>query len=207
MKQLGLAILIFAAAPSIASADDVYGDPNDPGKVTAVNKGVKEIDLGGLAVLSRDQEGEMSVTRLSTDWSASFSYYLKRNLSIGVAGLFDYENSGGGVRATTFGGAAQATLHARLGLGAFFRPGISVGAMFGSRKSPTGTAGMLAEASQVGMITRIQLPIAYFTSRRFLLQAGPQLNVTVGSYTPTGGTAQSFVRVAGGFAVGIGYIF
>jgi len=205
MKQ-ALVIALIALAPLAARADTMYGDQNEPGRITAIEKGVWELDVGGLAVLSRDQEGDASVSRFSTDFSAGVQYYVKRNLSVGVVGLFDYENAGGGVRATTGGAAVQAAVHLRLGLGAFFRPTLGVGALFGNRQSPAGT-GMVTEASQVGLITRLQLPVAYFTSHNWVLQAGPQLNVTVGSYTPTGAMSQSFTRIAGGFAVGLGRAF
>jgi hypothetical protein len=206
MKQLCVAALI-AAAPAGARADTIYGNQNEPGRITAIEKGVWELDVGGLAVLSRDQEGDASVSRFTTDFSAGVQYYVKRNVSVGVVGLFDYENAGGGVRATTGGAAVQSAINLRLGLGAFFRPTLGVGALFGSRKSPTATPGMLVEASQVGFVTRLQLPVAYFTSHNWVLQAGPQINLLVGSYTPTGGMAQSFTRIAGGFAIGLGRAF
>ena len=207
MKHLVCPALAAALlAPALAHADSLEGNPNDPGRITAVHKGVWEIDLGGLAVLTSDTENETSVTRLSTDFSAAVNYFIKDNISVGGSVLADYENTGGGVNATTFGGALQATVHLRLGLGAFFRPGLGVGALFGSRETPAG-AGMLESASQVGVVARVQLPIAYFASRRFLLQAGPQFNLTAGSFTPTGGMATSYTRVAGGFAVGVGYAF
>jgi len=206
MKQLWVAALI-AVAPAAAHADTMYGDQNEPGRITAIEKGVWEIDASGLAVLSRDQEGEMSVSRFSTDFSAGVNYYPRRNMSVGVVGLFDYENAGNSVTATSGGAALQGAIHLRLGLGAFFRPTLGVGALFGNRHSPSATPGMLTTASQVGFITRLQLPVAYFTSHNWVLQAGPQVNLLVGSYTPNGGTAQSFTRIAGGFAVGLGRAF
>jgi len=201
-----LVVLVSLLVPAAAHADSLDANPNDPGRVTAVHKGVWEIDLGGLAVLTSDTENETSVTRLSTDFSGKLQYFIRDNISVGGALLADYENVGGGVSATTFGGAAEAVLHLRLGLGAFFRPGIGVGALFGTRQSQVGV-GMLEEASQVGVVVRAQLPIAYFASRRFLLQAGPQFNFTAGNFTPNGGMATGFTRLAGGFAVAFGYAF
>jgi hypothetical protein len=199
-------LLVLILVPSLARADAVYSDPNDPGKVTHIRKGVFELDTGALGVLSVDKLGDMSVTRFSTDFSAQLHYFVRDNISIGGEALFDFDDSGDGTSATTFGGAVDATVHMRLGLGAFFRPGIAVGALFGHRNIPMGT-GTVDQASQVGFITRLALPIAYFASPRFLLQAGPQINITVGSFTPTGAEAQSFTRIAGGFAVGFGYVF
>jgi hypothetical protein len=201
-------ILVFLALclPSLARADEVYMNPNDPGKVTAIGRGVWEIDLGGLGVLTNDSDSGTTVTRLSTDFSGALHYFLKDNVSVGVEGLFDYDSIGGGNNSITGGAAADVAVHLRLGLGAFFRPGIAVGALFGNRNTMV-AAGTLAQATQVAFVTRIQLPIAYFASRRFLLQAGPQLNVQLGSYTPMGGDAVGFTRIAGGFAVGVGYVF
>ena len=77
----------------------------------------------------------------------------------------------------------------------------------GQRDLPAAADGTIMQASQVSFVTHLRLPIAYFASKRLLLQAGPQLDVEVGNYTPTGGESQSFSRIAGGFAVGGGYAF
>src|SRR5262245_36877082 len=119
-------LLVFILlAPAIASADTVYGDPSDPGKVTHIRKGVWELDTGALGVLSVDKQGDTSVTRFSTDFSAQVHYFINDNFSVGGEALFDFDDSGDGVSATTFGGALDAAVHLRLGLGAFFRPGIA----------------------------------------------------------------------------------
>jgi hypothetical protein len=201
-----LVCLAVLCLPALARADSVYRDPNDPGKVTNIGRGVWEMDVGALGVLAVDNEGDTSVTRLSTDFSAQLHYFVKNNLSIGVEALFDFDDNGDNQSSTAFGGAIDATVHLRLGLGAFFRPGIAIGALFGHRNLPL-MDGTIDQASQVGVITRLALPIAYFASPRLLLQAGPQINVTAGSFTPTGGDAQSFTRIAGGFSVGLGYVF
>ncbi|MCW5807616.1 MAG: hypothetical protein KIT31_34995 [Deltaproteobacteria bacterium] len=205
--RLACLAVFFLLLPTRARGDTLDADPNDPGRITSVRKGVWELDLVGLGVLTSDTENGVSTTRLSTDFAATVAYFLRKNVSVGASARANHESVGGGVRATTFGASANVVLHARLGLGAFFRPGIGVGALFGSRRTPVGT-GMLEEATQAGFITRVQLPIAYFASKRLLLQAGPQLNVTVGGYTPSGGgEARAFTRVAGGFSVGAGYTF
>lgn len=200
-----LLVLAAALAPSSARADQLGANPYEAGKVTGVEKGVWELDLGGLAVLTSDSANDTSVTRISTDFSAGVNYFIRRNVSVGAVVLADYEDDGGGTQAQTFGGAIQGALHLRLGLGAFFRPGLGVGVLVGSRTSPAGT-GMLADASQVGFIARLQLPIAYYATQRVLLQAGPQFDFTAGSYS-VAGMSQSFTRTAGGFAVGVGYAF
>src|SRR5258706_14556690 len=94
-----LALAIIALAPRHARADDVYARPNDPGKITNVQKGVWEIDLGALAILSSDHQGDATVTRFSSDLSITVSRFVHDNISVGVSGLFDHD-SGGGASAT-----------------------------------------------------------------------------------------------------------
>jgi hypothetical protein len=204
--KLRLASLALVALASSAHADDIGAEPNDPGRVTKVRRGVWELDAGALGVMSVDKQGDTSITRISTDANLSIHHFLKDNVSVGISGILNYDSSGGGNSAITYGGAGVATLHLRLGLGAFVRPTLAVGALLGKREIPM-DAGVVEEATQVAFIARIGLPIAYFTSKRFLLHAGPQLHVTAGSYTPMGGEAQTFTRIAGGFGVGLGYVF
>lgn len=205
LRFASLALIAFAF-PALAHADEIGADPNDPGRVTKVRRGVWELDAGALGVMSVDKQGDSSITRISTDAALSIHHFLRDNFSVGFAGVLNYDSSGGGNSAITYGGAGVATLHLRLGLGAFVRPTIALGALFGQREIPM-DMGIVEEATQVAFIARIGLPIAYFTSKRFLLHAGPQLHVTAGSYTPMGGDAQTFTRIAGGFGVGLGYVF
>jgi hypothetical protein len=201
-----LLLLAALVAASPAHADSLYANPNDPGRVTFVHKGVWEIDLGALGVLTSEHEGDQDATRIATDFSAGVMRFVRDNISVGGVVLGDYEHASGGVNALTFGAAAQGAVHLRLGLGAFFRPTLGVGFLVGHRQTPSG-AGTIDDASQTAAIVRLQLPIAYFASKRVLLEAGPQLNITAGAFTPSGGMAQSFVRTSGGFAVGVGYAF
>ena len=200
-----LALVLFTATR--VRADELLGDHDDRGRITKIGRGVWEIDLGALGVLTSDKQGASSVMRLSSDLVAGVQRFVADNISVGGEILFDYDSAGAGNVARTFGGAVDATLHLRLGLGAFFRPGIAVGVLAGTRDLPAATDGTIMQASQVSFVTHVRLPIAYFASKRLLLQAGPQLDLEVGNYTPTGGTSQAFSRIAGGFAVGGGYAF
>lgn len=202
----GSAVAAAALAPSAARADSLDANPSDPGHVTSIRKGVWEVDLGALGVLSSDHQGDATVTRLSTDASVTVSRFFRDNLSIGVVGMADFDTAGSNTDAMLYGAGLVGTLHLRLGMGAFFRPGLAMGGLFGTRHTPL-TAGTVEQVTEVGAIVRLQLPLAYFLSKRLVLQAGPQLNVTAGSYTPMNKDAQSFTRVAGGFAVGAGYAF
>lgn len=206
MKRSLLVLPALALAGS-AHADEVVANPNDPGKVTSVGRGVKEIDLGGIFVLTVDKVGDSSTTKLSTLGGVGFQYFINANVSAGITGLMSYDKVGDATSALSFGGVAFSSLHVRLGLGAFFRPTLGLGALFGTREVDAG-GGMVAELSQVAFLARIGLPIAYFASKRVVLQAGPEINISVGSFKADGADeGTSFTTIAGGFAVGVGYVF
>jgi hypothetical protein len=194
-------------APSIVHADGIGADPNDPGRVTFIGKGAKEIDTGGLLVLSYNKAGNGEAsTRVSTLGGVGFQYFINNNVSAGANVLFNYDRLSPTTYSTGFGGTVFASLHVRLGLGAFLRPTFGLGALFGDQHREV-TPGMVLEASQVAALVRIGLPFAYFPSRRVVLQAGPEINVLVGNVTPMMGEAQSFTSIAGGFGVNAGYAF
>lgn len=201
------AFLLASLLASPAYADSIGPDPRDPGKVTFIAKGVKEIDVGGIFVLSHSKAGDAEgQTRISTLGGVGFQYFLKHNVSVGGQFLFNYDRASANAYSTSFGGAAFASLHVRLGLGAFLRPTLGLGALFGTQKTEL-TPGQLMSASQVSGLVRIGLPIAYFPGTRVVLQAGPELAIAVGNVTPEGGEGQSFTNVSGGFGVSAGYVF
>ncbi|MEO8699442.1 MAG: hypothetical protein ABI867_05335 [Kofleriaceae bacterium] len=199
--------VFLAATAGVASADSIGADPNDPGRVTAIQKGVKELDLGGIFVLSYNKNGDAEAnTRVSTLGGASFQYFIKDSVSLGGTFLFSYDRLDATTYSTSFGGLAFASLHVRLGLGAFLRPTFGAGLLAGNLNSEL-APGMVTQASQVAGLIRIALPFAYFPSRRVVLQAGPEINVSIGNVTPDGGEAESFTSVSGGFGVSAGYAF
>lgn len=190
---------------SVASADTLR--PGDErGAIMHLDPGVWEIEAGALAVLTQETQGDASVTQLSTAFSLGLARFIKRDLSVGVTGIFAYDSRGDDNSALTLGGTVGASYHFSLGLGAFFRPGIAIGALFGKQELPT-TMGTLEEADQFAFLTRVSLPIAYFVSQRIALQAGPQLDIQLGSYKRANGDSQSFNRTNGGFSIGVGYVF
>jgi hypothetical protein len=205
MRPFVPVLLALATAP--AAADSIGAEPNDPGKVTAIHKGVKELDAGGIFVLSYNKSGDAEAnTRISTLGGAGFQYFLKDNLSVGATVLFNYDRVSATASSQSFGGAVFGSLHVRLGLGAFLRPTFGAGVLVGNLDSEA-VPGMVTRASQVAGLVRLALPFAYFPSRRVVLQAGPELDVIVGNVTPDGGDAQSFTTVSGGFGVSAGYAF
>jgi len=206
MHRLALASALLAALTSAAAADEL-GAANDAGRVTQIGKGVSEIDLGALGVLQYDKQGDASNTRLNMLFGLGYQYFINTNFSVGGNALFSYDRANDAVSGTAVGGTLFGSFHVRLGLGAFLRPTLALGALFGNRELDTGVGGIIIEASQRAFLTRIQLPFAYFPSKRVVLQAGPEIDMSFGSFTPDGADAQSFTSIAGGFSVGVGYAF
>ena len=198
------AALAFAAP---AGADTLAGDQNEYGKITKIQKGVKELDLGGMFVLSHSKSGDAEgQTRVTSLGGPGFQMFINDNMSVGGTILFGVELAGADQKTLSFGGSLHGQLHLRLGLGAFLRPTFAAGVLVGSQDTEI-APGMKASASQTAGLVRLALPIAYFTSKRVLLQAGPELNVLVGTVTPEGAEGQSFTTIAGGFGVSAGYVF
>lgn len=201
-RPLGLAAILMSLAGT-ARADDIYTDERG---LSRVKKGVWELDLGSLFAFANDQEGDSSVFKLTTDMNGSVSYFLRDNLSVGATGILTYDRAGDSSSATTYGVTADAAAHLRLGHGAFLRPGLSIGGLFGTRTIDLGN-GMAMTASQVGFTARVKLPLAYFISRNLHFEGGPQFNFTTGSFSPEGMDSVSFTTLDGGFSVGAGYSF
>ena len=199
-------IVTLLSVAGTAHADDV-GPANDAGSVTNIRKGTKELDFGGTFLLSSTKAGDGdAVTRVSSLGGGSFQYFIHNNVSVGANVLFSYDKLGE-TSSTAFGGTAFGALHLRLGLGAFLRPTLGIGALVGTAQSDLG-GGAVLEADQTLLLIRVGLPFAYFPTKRIVLQAGPELNVSVGNVTPkAGGESQSFTNIASGFGVGIGYAF
>ncbi|MBA3460686.1 MAG: hypothetical protein H0T46_12030 [Deltaproteobacteria bacterium] len=205
MKRLACLLALSVATP--AAADAIGAEPADHGSVTHIRKGVKEIDLGGIFVLSHDKAGDgEGTTQISSLGGLSFQYFISDNFSAGAMVLASYERVSATTHSSGFGGMAFGSLHVRLGLGAFLRPTLGAGMIVGSTSTEI-TPGMQVVSSRIAGLVRLALPFAYFPSRRIVLQAGPELDVEVGSVTPDGGEGQSFTSVTGGFGVSAGYVF
>jgi hypothetical protein len=196
-----VAVLVLSARP--AAADELYGEHRG---INRVRKGVFEVSFASLFAFANDTQGDASIFRLVTDLNGTVSYFFRDNLSVDVTGLLGYQTTGDDNSAITYGGALGGTAHLRLGFGAFFRPGLAAGVLLGNREIPVGGTTVM-EASQLGFTARLRLPIAYFISRNLHLEAGPQFNLTVGSYSPEGADSVSFTTIDGGFSVGAGYSF
>jgi hypothetical protein len=206
-RGLLTSLLLLTSITAPAIADTLGANPQDRGRVTYVERGVKEIDVGGLFVLSHSKTGDAEgQTKLSTLAGLGFQYFLKDNVSVGGAALIAYDKLDATTSATSFGGLAFAALHVRLGLGAFLRPALGLGALFGKQETEV-TQGMIVSANQAAALVRIGMPFAYFPGTRVVLQAGPELDISVGSVTPDGGDGQSFINVSGGFGLNAGYVF
>lgn len=196
--------LALALAPAAATADDLGPDGNDSGKVTRIRAGVWEADVGALAVLAFDKDGDDQTTRLSGDLSVSVQRFVRDNLSVGAAFLFNYVNDAES-SAIQLGGALLGTVHWRLGQGAFLRPQLALGVLGSQREIPMADQpNLVEEVPQVAGVARIRLALAYFASRNWVLEAGPQINATVGTYQPSGADRHTYAQVAGGFSIGVG---
>ena len=207
MKSWSLvSLLSLLAASGPARADTLGANPQDAGRVTGVTKGVKEIDLGGIFVLGHTATEGASTTQISTLGNVGFQYFVKDNLSLGGAALISYDRQSAETYSTSFGGMVLAALHVRLGLGAFLRPTSGVGVLGGTQKSEV-TPGMLRSATEVSFLTRLAIPFAFFAGSRVVLQAGPELDVSVGVVTPEGGEGTTVTKITGGFGVSAGYVF
>ncbi|MCX5747663.1 MAG: hypothetical protein NT062_34800 [Proteobacteria bacterium] len=208
-RLLALVLVATSVATSgLALADDISADPNDAGKVTAIHKGVSEIDLGGIFVLNYDKAGDTSNTRFATLASVGYQYFVNTNLSVGGNALVNYDRQSSAVSGTAFGGSLFGTLHVRLGFGAFFRPTLALGALVGSQQVDTGLGGLVVKSSTTAFLTRIAIPFAYFAGRRVVIQAGPEFDISLSNVKRAGGGySQSYTSVTGGFSVGAGYTF
>ncbi len=197
---LGLALASTAAADTLGAA------PSDPGRVTRVGPGVKELDVGGLFLFSLRAEAGATTTSISTLAGIGLQHFLRANVSVGGTLLASYEDLGGGVRVSAAGAAVSTTHHWRLGLGAFLRPGAGIGLLLGRQRTELGP-GQLASATVVTGLVQLAAPIAYFPSPRLVLQAGPEFIVALDRVSPAEGAGHGSTRVTGGFAVRAGYVF
>lgn len=201
-----LALAALALPRPSARADTISGPARDPGKVTAIGPGVKEIDLGGLFLLSYRADGAGSSSDIASVGGLGVQYFLRDNVSVGVTVLGSYESLGGGVSSSAGGAALTATHHVRLGLGAFLRPTGGVGMTFGTL-SVESAPGSYASARAVTAFVRLAVPVAYFVSNRVLLSAGPELQAGSVWSSPAMGPTVRSSRTIGGFGIGVGYVF
>lgn len=196
--------LAVSLAPTAARADDLGPDGNDYGKVTRIRAGVWEADVGALAVLAFDKDGDAQTTRLSGDVSIGVQRFVRDNFSVGVAFLANYVNDAES-SAIQLGGALLGTLHWRLGQGAFLRPQLALGVLGSQREIPMADQpNLVEEVPQIAGVARVRLALAYFASRNWVLEAGPQINTTVGTYQPSGADRHTYTQVSGGFSIGVG---
>jgi len=192
---------------SVAAADDLTGGSNDRGSISRIRKGVWEIDAGALGIVSYNKDGDASSTQLSGDGSLTVQRFIGDNISVGAAFLASYVNDAE-TSAIQLGGALVGTLHLRLGHGAFIRPQLGLGAMGSNREIPmAGNPALVEEVPQIAGVARVRVPLAYFASSRFVLEAGPQLNISVGTYQPMGAARRTYTQISGGFSIGIGTAF
>jgi hypothetical protein len=203
ITPVALAAIATILLPAPARSDTVSSDSRG---LNRVENGVWELGVGSRFAFASDSTGDASMVRISSDMNASVSYFVRDNVSVDASALLFYHSIGDDNSALLLGGALGGTAHLRLGHGAFVRPGLGIGVLVGNRELPVG-GGAVMEAPQLGVVARLELPLAYFINRNLHLEGGPQLDLTAGSYTPEGADSVGFTTVDGGFSVGAGYAF
>src|SRR5688500_12287490 len=133
MKVYLACFATIACITSAARADTLAGDQNEYGKITKIKKGVKELDLGGMFVLSHSKSGDAEgQTRVTSLGGPGFQVFINDNVSVGGTVLLGIELAGANQKTISFGGSVHGQLHVRLGLGAFLRPTLAAGVLVGS---------------------------------------------------------------------------
>ena len=209
MMPFRASVLLVCLIGSPAHADTLGADPNDSGKVTLILKGRNELDASGIVLLSQSKVGDGDSQLRFTALASPLGYqrFIKNNLSVGGSVLASYDRLSSSTHSLLYGGMAFGSVHLRFGYGVFWRPTLGFGVLYGSLNQEL-TPGVVAKSSQFTFVTRIAFPLAYFMSPRWLLQAGPEINLSVGSASPDGGgDSQSITSITGGFGLGVGYSF
>ncbi len=204
MQRRVLAAVLVLASPAAA---DTLTPADDPGTITDIDSGVSEVALGAMSIVSYHGEGATSSTRVDLLLSAGYRYFVSTNVSIGGDLLFDQDRTSDTSTSRALGGAATVTLHERLGFGVFVRPTLALGVLFGSREQDTGMPDLVMQTSQNAFLTRLQLPLAFYPSHRVVLQAGPELDLALGSVGEATGRSSGYTTLASGFSFGFGYVF
>jgi hypothetical protein len=207
------AIIATMTLAGSAQADMIGPGQGSIGHVTAVGKGVKELGVESMFVMSStsvaeskaDAKDDSSSMRLTFTGGAVFRYFLAKNLPIGlhVGGLYRSASaSAGGADLSTvtdkgFIGTVGADYLVSLSRGMFLVPGFSVGGFFttAEHKSPASTIGTTTTPEstdrygQSGFAVRAGLGLTYYASPHFTLSARPEALVLLGSskLTESGG--------------------
>jgi hypothetical protein len=206
---LAPALLLFAA-PARA---DVLQPGSTYGEISAIGKGVKEAGVESLFVTTFDKQGDASSFQLTFLGGLTFRYFIVENLglSITVGGLFDTSSSIG--KRSDFGGSGtlNAAYYAKLGGGMMLAPTIGIGG-FGGGRTEEQAAGEV-RSSLFGGIARGGLGLVFYPGSRVNLFARPEAIAFFGSAKPAPTDALPepegafFVRVNGGFSVGVHLVF
>lgn len=197
--------VILTAAPTDSHAQSTATSRKYDG-INRIAKGVTDIGLDNLWILSFQEQDDASTFRMSLTSGITARRFIKDNIAVGV-NVSGFRRQFGETE-TEMGAMASlvANYYARLGSGMFVAPGIGVGGMFGTREQPTMT-GLLNESTVVGGTLSLSLPLAFYAWKTFNVRAGLSMLVAAGSATPENGESTTFVTVDGGFNVGFGYYF
>jgi hypothetical protein len=137
MKVRCGAFLLIMILPAPALADSLQPGSNDPGVITHLGKGLKELGLDSMLVVGYDKTGEASSLKATLLTGPTFRYFIRDNLNLAVNASFLFKKASAGDLGgqTDIGGLGTiaAGYHASPGRGMFLEPLIGVGGFFGTR--------------------------------------------------------------------------
>jgi len=180
-----------------------------------VRGGTMELGLGGLFLMNYDKIGDSESFRVSVRGGLSFAYFLRRALSLRIelaGGYYKANDDTTNADESSFQVDAMINYYLHISRGMFWKPGIGLGFRFGNRFAsvdvPPATT-ISSRASVIGGHVRFDLGLAFFSSPRFNLKAGPEFFLSFGSVNPDDPAAESdgFVRLDAGFSLGAYFVF
>lgn len=143
------------------------------------------------------------IDRLSVGLSLNLFYRLAQTTSE-IGGMSDE------TEASDFGFLGFATLHYFLPLNrfVFFKPGLGLGAFFGTRERPGAMPGIRIESDLSGFAGRVDIGFQFQLSDMVNLKTGLAVIPWFGSETPPDSDeSESFRQVDAGFNLGVGVTF
>lgn len=197
--------VVLALAPSARA--ETLGEADDPDAITRIDPGASEIDLDALSIVTYHSEDNVSNTRVNMLLALGYQRVVAPNLAIGGELLINRDRTSDVSSSLAMGGALTGTYFLRLGFSAFLRPTVALGLLFGDRALGTEASGVVMQGGQTAFLMRFQLPLAYYASRRIVLQAGPEIDLAFGHAAQFGADSRSYTTLASGFSVGLGYAF
>ncbi|MBN1772578.1 MAG: hypothetical protein JXB32_15015 [Deltaproteobacteria bacterium] len=218
---LAIPLFLVSAAPRSAEALQTITPGTDG--IERISGGVMELGLDAiLLVRSRSSsQGDTETSVLDATFVGGLTprYFLIDNLSLALNVNVFYgraavgtSTAGADVEEVTsdlgFLGVVLCNYYLRLGYGMFWKPGLGAGGFYGTRSTPSSTAGLKLESSIYGGVVQLDLGFVYYAGPHFNLKAGPQILVRFGQEKFEGAPeANSLLTVEAAFNAGLAYSF